>query len=319
MDHGLADTALYARMVSLAPDSMVLLDAHTGGHPIVYVNTAFETLTGYRREQVLGRNLALLLPRDESPSTRQELDRCLATASPCTLAMPAARADGSCLRIELTLVPLPDETGRVNHHLGVLENVSELATLRERVQVLEHELHLGSRELVKLATRDTLTTLYNRRYFLKRLEREWQRCLHERYPLALFNLAVDGFKFLNEALGTHAGDECLQRVAHILQTSFPLPTDVVARYGSVEFMVSSDGMPQETALAMADSIRRRVRELPMRDPDGHAIGASIGLAYGIPDPDHTPEQLMITVAHALGDAKRQGGNCVCQRILRFGH
>lgn len=318
MDSGPVDTDLYARMVELAPDGMVLTDARADHHPLIHANRAFEDLTGYRREQVLGRNLAFLLPDNESPDVHRDLAGCLAAQSPCTLTMRTIRADGSNFWSELSAVPLQDEAGCLHHHLAVLKDVSQLVALREQVQGLEHELHLGSRELVKLATRDTLTTLYNRRYFLKRLEREWQRCLSGRYPLALYNIAVDDLKGLNEALGTHAGDECLQRVAHVLQTSFPLPTDVVARYGSVEFMVSSDGLPQETALALADTVRTRVQELPARVSDGRAISVSIGLVYGIPDADLSLERLMIAVAQALRDAKRQGGNQVCHRMLGNG-
>jgi diguanylate cyclase (GGDEF)-like protein/PAS domain S-box-containing protein len=305
-------------MVEVAPDGMVLTDALADGHPLVHANAAFEALTGYHRGQVLGRNLAFLLPADGSPDIRRDLANCLATQSPCTLLMRNIRADGSDFWNELTLVPLHDDAGRMNHHLGVLKDVSQLVALREQVRELEHELHLGSRELVKLATRDTLTTLYNRRYFLKRLEREWLRCQHERYPLVLFNLMVDGFKGLNQTLGTQVGDECLQRVAHILQTSFPLPTDVVARCGSVEFMASSDCMPRETALALADTIRMRVRELPLQEPGGHAVSASIGLVYGIPDPGITSEQIMHAAARTLADAKREGGNRVCHCVLKAG-
>ena len=318
MDGGLADTALYARMVELAPDSMVLTDAHAGDHPLIHANSAFETLTGYHRKEMLGRSLASLLSEDESAEMRRDLACCLAAQSSCTLIMRITRADGSRFWNELALVPLRDEAGRVNYHLGVLKDASQLVALREQVRTLEHELCLGSRELVKLATRDTLTTLYNRRYFLKRLEREWQRCLHEQCPLVLFNLRVDGFKRFNASLGTHAGDECLQRVAHILQTSFPLPTDVVARYGSVEFIASSDGMTEEAARSLAESIGQRVVELHVQNPDGQPLGTSIGLVSGIPGLGLDPARFMSEVSRALADAKHQGGGRVCQRLLRNG-
>lgn len=310
-----ADAAVFARMVELAPESMVLTDAIADHHPVLHANAAFEFLTGYQRQHVLGRNLSFLLPEDDAPNRLRDLTSCLTAQSPCSLTMRNIRANGSCFWSELSVVPLHDQDGQLHHHLGVLKDISQLVALREQVQGLERELHLGSRELVKLATRDTLTTLYNRRYFLKRLEREWRRCSHEGYPLALFNLAVNGLKGLNEALGTHAGDECLQRIAHILQTSFSLPTDVVARYGSAEFIVSSEGMAQESALALAGSILQRFQESFASDPGDRGISVDIGLVCGIPTARLTPERLMVAVAHALGDAKRQGGNRVCHHPL----
>lgn len=314
----MADLSLFARMVEAAPDGMVLTDAQGTDHPLVHANPAFETLTGYPREQVLGRHLRFLLPADEGADIHHDLNACLAGESRCSLALPGLRADGSRFWSELTTVPLRDETGRVSHRLAVLRDISHEVALREQVQTLERELDFSSRELVKLATRDSLTTLYNRRYFLKRLEREWQRCLHRQCALVLFNLAVDDFKRFNEALGTQAGDECLQRVAHILQTSFPLNTDVVARYGNVEFIASSDGMEAEAALALAETIARRVRELPLRDPGGQPLSTSIGLVSGVPSPGHGPEHFMVEVAHALADARRQGGGRVCRRPLGGG-
>jgi diguanylate cyclase (GGDEF)-like protein/PAS domain S-box-containing protein len=318
MDECPADTTLYARIVEQVPDGLVLTDARAGDHPITHANRAFETLTGYRREQVLGRHPRFLLPEDAEPETHRDLASCLAADSSTTLIMPGMCLDGSCFWIELTTMPLRDEHGQISHCLVMLRDNSPLVSLREQVQLLEHELELSSRELVKLATRDTLTTLYNRRYFLKRLEREWQRCLHDQCPLVLFNIGLDDFKHFNEAMGTHAGDECLQRVAHILQTSFPLNTDVVARYGSVEFIASSDGMTEAAALELAESIRRRVWELPRQDQDGQHLSASIGLVSGLPGRDLDPPRFMSAVSRALADAKRQGGGRVCLRSLRNG-
>lgn len=311
-----ADPALYARMVEQAPDGMLLTDARAANGPIIHANRAFEILTGYPCEQVLGRPLHFLLPAGEDQDLHQDLANCLVSDTTCTLNLQSLCADGSRLWTELTTVPLRDEAGQVSHYLGVLRDISQWVVLHEQVQTLEHELDFSSRELVKLATRDTLTTLYNRRYFLKRLEREWQRCLHEQYPLVLFNLAVDGFKRFNETHGTQAGDELLQRVAHILQTSFPRNTDVVARYGNVEFIASSDGMAPEAALSLAQDMAQRVGELPLRDVDGQPLGISIGLVSGRPATGLPPERFMVEVAHALVAARRQGGMRICQYELK---
>lgn len=311
-----ADAALYARMVEQAPDGMLLTDARVANGPIIHANRAFALLTGYSCEQVLGRPLQFLLPSGEEQDIHQDLAASLVSDTIRTLTLQSLCADGSRLWTELTTVPLRDEGGQVSHYLGVLRDISHWVALHAQVQTLEHELDFSSRELVKLATRDTLTTLYNRRYFLKRLEREWQRCLHEQYSLVLFNLAVDGFKRFNETHGTQAGDELLQRVAHILQTSFPRNTDVVARYGNVEFIASSDGMAPEAALSLAQTMAQRVRELPLRDADGQPLAISIGLVSGRPSPGLTPERFRVAVAHALADARRQGDTRICQHQLK---
>ena len=306
------DTVLFTRVVEHAPDGMLLVDARNPDAPLIHVNQALENLTGYRREQLLGQPLRTLLPGDEVARFEPDLAACLVADTTSILTLPSQRADGSRFWSELTTVPLRDGGGQAAHLLGVLRNIDARIALQQQVQSLEHELDFSSRELVKLATRDTLTTLYNRRYFLKRLEREWQRCLHDRCPLVLFDLAVDGFKRFNELRGTQAGDECLQRVAHVLSTSFPMATDVVARYGSGEFIVSSDGMDATVALARAREVADRVREQPLRDADGQSLSVSIGLVWGMPAPGLTPDRFMVAAARALTAARRQGGGRICR-------
>ena len=308
-----ADTGLYARMLEAAPDGMALTDSRAHEHPILHVNRAFEVLTGYAREQVIGRHLRFLLPGEEARKAIQELSGCLSADTSRRLTLPCVRADGGRFWSELTTVPLRDEGGHLTHRLHVLRDVGRYVGLREQVSALEREVELSTRELVKLATRDTLTTLYNRRYFLKRLEREWRRCLQERCSLVLFNLGLDGFKRFNEMLGNPAGDRCLQQVAHILKTSFPLDSDVVARSGSVEFIASSENLAETAALALAESIALRIREIPPHDAGGMSPVASIGLVCAVPTPELDPARFLRTLSSALARAKHQGGGPVCLR------
>ncbi len=115
----------------------------------------------------------------------------------------------------------------------------------------------GYRALLKrLSIRDVLTDLYNRRFLDQKLEEEAQRATRQNYPLFLIILDLDNFKELNDTLGHQAGDEVLQRLAHVLSNSIRRNVDIPFRYGGDEFAVMIPQASTKQVKRIAERIRR---------------------------------------------------------------
>ncbi|TXC65962.1 PAS domain S-box protein [Piscinibacter aquaticus] len=116
---------------------IVVTDSTQPDRPIVYVNAAFERLTGYARDEAVGRNCRFLNdPTREQPGL-PELRAALAEGRPCTVVLANRRRDGSEFLNELSVVPIRDARGHVVQHLGVLHDVTERVRAAERLRISE--------------------------------------------------------------------------------------------------------------------------------------------------------------------------------------
>jgi len=125
LDHQrLTERALHA-----ATDGIVICDALADDLPIVYVNAAFERLTGYAATEVLGHNCRVLnRPENEQPAL-DELRAAIRERRETTVVLRNYRKDGSTFWNELTISPVADQTERVTHFLGILDDISERVEL----------------------------------------------------------------------------------------------------------------------------------------------------------------------------------------------
>jgi diguanylate cyclase (GGDEF)-like protein len=169
-------------------------------------------------------------------------------------------------------------------------------------------------ELQRLAVLDELTGISNRRYFNMLLEQEWGRAAREVQPLSLLMIDIDFFKNYNDHYGHLKGDECLKQVAATLSALTRRPGDHVARYGGEEFVVLMPHTALRGALAVAETLRRRVEELGLphaRSPLDGRVTISLGAAAALPERRSSPELLVTAADHAVYEAKRLGRNRVC--------
>jgi len=116
-------------------------------------------------------------------------------------------------------------------------------------------------ELERLAIRDHLTGLYNRRYFQKAVRMEAIRALRYNHPLFLFFYDVDLFKEYNDWKGHQAGDELLIQLGRVLEASIREDVDSAYRYGGDEFLVLLPYLPEGQAAVVAERIRENYGRL----------------------------------------------------------
>lgn len=175
---------------------------------------------------------------------------------------------------------------------------------RYRKQVEAHQI-----ELIKLASTDELTGLYNRRHFRAQLENELFRFTRYKTPLSIGLIDVDHFKKINDEYGHDAGDYVLKELGKLLRMQVR-STDTVARYGGEEFIISFPN----TALFGAENFAERLRtsiesHFFYYDHMSIPVTVSVGIAEAYSEIAHA-DTLLKLADKALYTAKKEGRNCV---------
>jgi len=165
-------------------------------------------------------------------------------------------------------------------------------------------------ELMRLATIDELTGLYNRRFFLKRLGDEIDRAVRYESPLSLLILDVDHFKAVNDTYGHLVGDEVLAALAELIRATFRR-TDVAARYGGEEFCALLPQTERTGAEHVAERLRQASAVQPIQLQDGGRLSVTCSVGLAVLGEDGGDGSSLLKVADArLYRAKAAGRNRV---------
>ena len=166
------------------------------------------------------------------------------------------------------------------------------------------------RQMYESALRDGLTKIFNKKYFLDRLESEFAYAVRHRTPLSLVMFDIDHFKKINDTHGHLAGDYALSTLAKVVQDTIR-QEDVFARYGGEEFAVICRGIDLGGALAFGERIRRCVdAQSFVYNETEIKVTVSVGVS-AVPEVGmKEPQELIGAADDALYQAKRQGRNRV---------
>ncbi len=118
-------TGLSARTMDATPIGISIADATREDEPLIYANGGFCELTGYEREEILGRSCRFLQGEKTDDATVAEIRRAIDAEEPITTEIRNYRKDGTMFWNRLTITPIEDETGTVTHFLGFQEDISE--------------------------------------------------------------------------------------------------------------------------------------------------------------------------------------------------
>jgi diguanylate cyclase (GGDEF)-like protein len=211
------------------------------------------------------------------------------------LAVPLQEPSGSVIGA-LQLINALDVTGAVVPFDPGFETLTRALASQAAVAIRNARLQ-------ELSFKDPLTDVYNRRYFMLRLEEEIGR--HERFghPLSLVIADLDDFKDVNDEHGHRAGDAVLREVAQLLVNQSRGFT-IVTRYGGDEFAILLANTPREGALSYAARMRGGIERYPFR---WGRVTASLGVAT-LPDDAATADALVDAADRALYAAKRRRRN-----------
>jgi diguanylate cyclase (GGDEF)-like protein len=211
-------------------------------------------------------------------------------------------------------VPLQDSTGSIVGVLELLNAVDDsgatVAFQRDHEKLIRAlaahaAVAVRNARLENVSFKDSLTELYNRRYFGLRIDEEVKRHTRFGHPLSLVVVNVDRFKAINAEHGQPAADEVLREVSRLLirhSRSFT----IIARLDGDEFAALLANTPKAGAVTYAQRIRSVIESHPFADG---TVTASFGVA-GLPADAVSADDLLAAAQRALQDAKDQGRNRV---------
>jgi diguanylate cyclase (GGDEF)-like protein len=198
---------------------------------------------------------------------------------------------------------------------GAVDFISKpLNHLIVRARVEAHlKIQQQAAALRRLANRDGLTGLFNRRYFDQAIEMEFLRHRRQQLSLAVAFVDIDHFKPFNDAYGHLQGDACLARVASALEVSTKRPGEFVSRYGGEEFVAVLPYIDLDGAEKYGATLCEAVQLLNIPH-SGSSVGniatISVGVAAIVPDEGSSVQQLIERADQALYRAKAEGRNRV---------
>jgi diguanylate cyclase (GGDEF)-like protein/PAS domain S-box-containing protein len=209
------------------------------------------------------------------------------------------------IRDVLHVVRKPD--GVVDSLVGFMFDISERKKAEDNIVRLQKELEV-------LSYQDSLTALANRRMFDTMFPVEWAKARALGHPLSMILADVDFFKRYNDHYGHVRGDECLRRVANLLDAAASRPRDLCARFGGEEFVMVLPETAEAAALNVAERCRKLLADEAIphaRSDAGHRVTLSMGVATIIPGAHDDPQRFVDLVDRRLYQAKADGRDRIC--------
>lgn len=263
---------------------------------ILGFNPAAEQIFGYTQQEVLGKNLNMLMPEPVRSEHDSYINSYIETGIAkiigiCGREVTAVRRNGEQFPMELSASEMV--LGGLRYFVGIVRDITERKLAEEKIAHLAHY--------------DYLTDLPNRALFLNSLEHSILLAKRKNYKVAVLFLDLDGFKQVNDTLGHYAGDLLLRGVSNRLKEIIRA-SDTVARVGGDEFIfVLNEIGSDENAALMANKIISALSAPFELKGQQCRVGGSVGISM-FPD-DATDSEMQIKQAdEAMYLAKQSGKN-----------
>ena len=271
-------------------EAVMVTDAE---HHIIQANKAFERITGYSAEEVIGQTPRLLNSGRQSPDFYHNFFRCLEEQGEWRGEIWNRRKNGDIYPQWLSVKAVCDNDGRLSTYVSVFADITDIKN--------------SERKLWQLAHHDALSHLPNRLLLNARLEHAMQRAHRTSKKLALLFIDLDRFKNINDSMGHQVGDELLRDVSRRLQSAVH-EDDTVARLGGDEFVVLLEDIPDaNVSQRIANRIIERLSDPVTVRGKSLVVTASIGVSL-YPEDGQDPETLLKNADAAMYQAKNLGRN-----------
>ena len=133
---------LLERAIAVANNGIIITDAQASDRPVVYANSGFERITGYTREELIGKNTRFLQRQDSKQPVINELRRTIAEGGEGQFILRNYRKDGSLFWNELSITPVRDVTGKLTHYIGVQTDITQRKLAEEALRKSEERWQL---------------------------------------------------------------------------------------------------------------------------------------------------------------------------------
>lgn len=285
-----AEMLKLSNAVQQTADNIFITDARG---VIEYVNPAFTLVTGFHRDEVLGKTPAILKSGKHNRAFYRTMWQTISSGKIFHDIFINRRKSGELYYEEKTVSPLRENGGKITHFISTSKDITDHLTIQERLQYL--------------AQHDILTDLPNRVFLVKKLDDAIQRSAWTHLNPAVLVVNLDHFKMINDTLGHDRGDQALQIVAERLK-EFAHETGIVARLAGDDFAILLESVksPEEVP-DLAHKLLSTLSSTVVLGGREFFITASVGISV-YPDDGSDSSTLLRTANIALQRAKESGRN-----------
>ncbi|MDD5472165.1 MAG: diguanylate cyclase [Sideroxydans sp.] len=281
---------LFAKMFENSGEAILITDEKRN---ILTVNPAFEQITGYSTEEVIGKNPKILSSGKQSEEFYGAMWETIEIAGKWSGEIWNRRKNGDIYPEWLSIAAVKNAKGGVINYISSFSDITKRKEAERRIEFLAHY--------------DSLTKLPNRALFGDRLRRALLLADRNEYKVGLMFLDLDKFKEINDTLGHLAGDQLLQSVAERLRESVRA-SDTLCRQGGDEFLILIEGLESSAEVERIAAKIMQAMALPHQLGDvSRTVSFSIGAAM-YPDDAEDDETLTRCADHAMYLAKESGRN-----------
>ncbi len=321
----------YRDIVEHAEDIVIVTEAHDidapSGPRIVYVNKAFEHLTGYTAAEVFHETPRILQGSLTCKEACARIRLALEKFEPVREQLLNYGKDGTPYWLDINIVPLRNRFGDVTHFAAIERDISaekfkadQLVQKNQDLQLLKlnlramveqrtRELRDANRKLEQFAFHDSLTGVPNRLNFFQQAAQQFARAERAGSSLAVGMIDIDFFKAINDGYGHDIGDLALKQTANLMQQFFR-QEDTFGRVGGEEFAFCMVLQENSVAFDIVERLRIGVAKAEIHTAKG-ALNLTVSIGFGtFQAGQHTLDAALKRADDALYQAKAQGRNQV---------
>ncbi len=279
------------RAMEQSSNGIIICDAFAADMPVAYVNPAFERITGYVAEEVIGRNCRFLFGADGGQDGLLEIRKAIREQREGHALLRNYRKDGTLFWNDMRIAPVRDENNTVTHFVGVQSDITER---------IRHEDALAFQ-----ASHDKLTGLPNRYLLEDRLQQAINMSQRNSQSVGVVFIDLDHFKVFNDSIGHGAGDQILQMLAERFSSCIR-DGDTLARFGGDEFLLVCPNLSDPAVLVhIVERLFVVMQPTICIESQDVQAGASIGIAL-YPNDGKTSSDLIKCADIAMYQAKAMG-------------
>lgn len=281
---------LTANVFNYAREGITITDVDGN---VIDVNKGFTEITGYKRQDILGKNPRIMKSNLQPASFYKEMWQDIEQKGYWSGEMWNRHKDGHIYAEDISISCIYDDQGKVINYLGIF---SDITAIKENQKRLEHMAHF-----------DVLTQLPNRLLLSDRLQQALIHSERNWTTLAVLFVDLDGFKEVNDLYGHDIGDQLLVKVSEKMHAALRAE-DTLARMGGDEFVaVLSDLDSPQACEPVLERFLSAVSEPILIDDNLVQVSASIGVAI-YPDDLADADMLIRHADQAMYLAKQEGKN-----------
>lgn len=260
---------LMLQAVEASHDGIVIADLQQPDQPIIYANPAFEVMTGYSHEQVVGRNCRFLQGVDHQQEGLAVMRAAISKRTHCEVTLRNYKKNGELFYNRLSLSPVLTDKGEARYYIGIQKDVSHEIMLTKnlkRVNTLYAEMN---ESLLQESQVDLLTGLHNQRYIDEAAPLLFNNACREHWKLNFYFIDIDDFKHINNYFGHATGDVCLQALANQISAVFSRSGDICARLSADQFLVITVCHGSSEINQQAELLRDSIKNLSLYSEEHH--------------------------------------------------